>query len=702
MEDYYSEWRRRLAVHAALLLLFSILVGYVYHDVLQTDDAPHCTAANIPHEPNDPLTPYDPDRIRVCNPEKLRSELSCEFDSPCLPDTVLEHRWRSAHQQGLLHALLLLGVAVAAPYFRVGRFIFGFAGWLIIAGVWSAPIAAVIQALGTTHTTQPTMACLVTPGEEVFITHCMSNTIGAVAGISTSIALAILGLRSAWEAIRDGVAPSTWRNWARIVKARPRRIETPRIPKDGSDPPTKNLEDVVAKAVKDKTTVRAFGGRYSWSAIAPTDGVMVDMRRFNEVGAPTPFTSLDPHADAEATHTVRVMAGARIRKLTRKLMESNLMLQTSPVNPWIQVGGALANGCHGTGVGHKPLTDLVTSIEIIQVVEDLNGELQVVNNTYTRPLIPFNHINPSWIEWQALMVNLGCLGIMHAVTFECVPIYGVRIVDRAMNMHATIDNDNRLRDLIGYPPLTPDADHKRYAEFFWFPFNEEIFVRSWEPEISTSAHADFSRWFWIKQILVAKLLGPLIFAIMGLMPFLTPMLMKLFHMMFGSTDARVSAPNAMQYERFFMRVYDMGHAIGYDPDPSNSKGFETFKKAWWQVVEKLENARHQGAYPQNLVLHVRFGRESRGLLHPTKGNGDTAYMEVVTHVNAAGTTEYFEAIEEVWHRLGGKSHWGKITPRPDRLIENYYSTDVANFREVRDRMDPGEIFLNDYVRRVLE
>ena len=61
MEDYYSEWRRRLAVHAALLLLFSILVGYVYHNVLQTDDAPHCTAENIPHEPNDPLTPYDPD-----------------------------------------------------------------------------------------------------------------------------------------------------------------------------------------------------------------------------------------------------------------------------------------------------------------------------------------------------------------------------------------------------------------------------------------------------------------------------------------------------------------------------------------------------------------------------------------------------------------------------------------------------------------
>ena len=699
MEDFYSDWRRRLAVHAALLLVVSIFVGFEYHDVLQKDDAPHCTESTT----KDPRTPYDPDWIRICDPAKHRDELSCEFDSPCLPDTVLEHRWRSAHQQGLLHALLLLGVAVAAPYFRVGRFIFGLAGWLIIVGVWSAPIAAVIQALGTTHTSQPTMACLVTPGEEVFITHCLSNTIGAVAGISTSIALAILGLRSAWEAIRDGVAPTTWRNWARIVKARPRRIETPQIPEDETEPPTKHLEKAVAKAVYEKTTVRAFGGRYSWSAIAPTDGVMIDMRRFNEVESPKPITSPDPHLAAEATHTVRVMAGARVRKLTRALMDANLMLQTSPVNPWVQVGGALANGCHGTGIGHKPFTDLVTSIEIIQV-QKTSGPPTVVNKVYTRPLVSFHSGDPRWIEWQALMVNLGCLGIMHAVTFECVPIYGVHIVDRSMDMRATIDNDERLRDLIGYPalPMKLDADHKRFAEFFWFPFNNEIFVRSWEPDSSASSHADFSRWFWIKQILVAKLIGPLVFTIMGLMPFITPVMMKIFHMMFGSTDARVSAPNAMQYERFFMRVYDMGHAIPYDPDPSNPNGFETFRKAWWQVVEKLENSAHKGSYPQNLVLHVRFGRESQGLLHSTKGNSDTAYMEVVTHVNAAGVTEHFGEIEEVWHRLGGKPHWGKISPRPDRIIDNYASLDVTNFRGVRDRMDPCEIFLNDYVRRVLQ
>lgn len=699
MEAYYSEWRRRLAVHAALLLLFSIALGFQYRVVLEHDDPLHCAGIAQPNYPNELNTPYDINQKRICAPGKQKEDWACEFDDPCLPDTVIEHRWRSAHQQGLLHALLLLGVAIAAPYFRVGCFMFGFAGWLIIVGVWAAPLGATIQAWGTKLTKQATMYCAVTPESgELVITHCMANTIGAVAGISTTIAILILGLRGAWEVIRDGVAPTTWRNWARIVKARPRRIETPRIPEDTGS--TQEIEDIVDRAIWEKTTVRAFGGRYSWSAIAPTDGVMVDMREINRVFDPVPTVGPDAERAAQATHTVRVRAGARIRDLTDRLMDHGLMLQTSPVIPWIQVGGALANGCHGTGVGHAPLTDLVVSMEIVQT-EIYNGTFRAVNRTYDRPTTAFDDSDPAWNEWQALMVNLGCLGVMHTVTFECVPIYDVHIFDTSMDMRSTIDDPNTLRQIVHHPPVFPVEEHNRYAELFWFPFNDEIFVRSWQPEPPASPRRDFSLWFWLKQWLVAKIIGPIVFVVMGLLPFLTPFLMKIFHMAFGSTDAHVSAPNAMQYERFFMRVYDMGYAIGYDPDIGNPNGFDTFRRAWWQVVEKLENARHQGSYPQNLVLHVRFGRESRAFLHPNRGSEFTAYMEVVTHVNASRQQEHFEMIERIWHRLGGKPHWGKVTYQPDRNIDNYNPLDATRFRNQRDRMDPGEVFLNDYVRRVL-
>jgi hypothetical protein len=177
--------------------------------------------------------------------------------------------------------------------------------------------------------------------------------------------------------------------------------------------------------------------------------------------------------------------------------------------------------------------------------------------------------------------------------------------------------------------------------------------------------------------------------------------MRIFHMAFSNLDTRVRAPNAMQYERFFTRVYDMGYAIGYDPNPVNPNGFEHFRRAWWQVVEKLENAQHRAEYPQNLVLHVRFGRQSQAFLHPNRGSEYAAYLEIVTHVNTSRHQEHFEAVERVWHRLGGKSHWGKVTYQPDRIIANYAAADVTAFLDVRRAMDPGQVFLNDYVRRIL-
>jgi FAD/FMN-containing dehydrogenase len=667
LQEFYRDWRRRLAVHAALLLAFSIAIGFQYRKVLEYDDAPVCS---------------DTETKRICDPRASRGKVCdepCEpvCDDPCLPDTVLEHRWRSAHQQGLQHALLLLGFAVAVPFFRVGRTLLGLAGWLVIVGCWAAPLGQTIQALGTPQQDPMMMYCMVTR-DELAVTHCMGNTVGAIAGISTGIALLIVALRSLWEALRDAIAPNTWRNWARIVKARPRRIETP------AD--ANAVVDIVNAAIAQKTTVRAFGGRYSWSAIAPTDGIMVDSQRLRTLDQPQLANPLD-NVNGGASHTVRVGAGTTIRELTKHLMKRNLMLQSTTVNPWIQVGGALANGCHGTGTNYPPLVDAVTSIEIVQA-DFVAGQLQAVNRTYTRPLDPENGLNvQDWKNWKALMVNLGCLGVMHAVTFECVPIQYVHIVDTPLDMRNTIDTPTVLLQIAG----------NDYAEIFWFPFNEQLYVRTWNT-VASVGQGDFSLGFWLKQLLLAKVGAPLLYLILAFFPFLTPWVSRLAHMASSSLDEVVLAPNAMQYERFFMRVYDMGYAIGYHQLPG---GFADFQKAWWQVVEKIENARHQGRYPQNLVIHVRFGSESRAFLHPNRGSRLAAYFEIVTSVHAARHEEHFAAVERDWHRLGGKSHWGKLTLHPARLLENYAPVDVADFLEVREAMDPAEVFLNDYVREIL-
>ena len=75
--------------------------------------------------------------------------------------------------------------------------------------------------------------------------------------------------------------------------------------------------------------------------MAATHGVMIDM---SEMKDPVAF-------DVNSTpQTVTVEAGMTIRELTDYAALHGLTLETTTVIPWVQVGGALAMGAHGTGM----------------------------------------------------------------------------------------------------------------------------------------------------------------------------------------------------------------------------------------------------------------------------------------------------------------------------------------------------------------
>ena len=63
-------------------------------------------------------------------------------------------------------------------------------------------------------------------------------------------------------------------------------------------------------------------------------------------------------------------------------------------------------------------------------------------------------------------------------------------------------------------------------------------------------------------------------------------------------------------------------------------------------------------------------------------------------------TEYFEAVEQIMLSYGGRPHWGKMhTLDAAALRERYPRFD--DFVALRDRLDPGRMFQNPYLERVL-
>ena len=97
-------------------------------------------------------------------------------------------------------------------------------------------------------------------------------------------------------------------------------------------------------------------------------------------------------------------------------------------------------------------------------------------------------------------------------------------------------------------------------------------------------------------------------------------------------------------------------------------------------------------------VEVRFtGPDDVWLSH---GYGrDSAYI-AVHQFSGSPYEPYFRAFEAVCAPLGGRPHWGKLHYRDAESLRQAYPR-FDDFRAVRDQLDPGRIFTNAYLDRVL-
>ena len=78
---------------------------------------------------------------------------------------------------------------------------------------------------------------------------------------------------------------------------------------------------------------------------------------------------------------------------------------------------------------------------------------------------------------------------------------------------------------------------------------------------------------------------------------------------------------------------------------------------------------------------------------------DTLYLAV--HVNAQSDhRDYFNAVEALMRSHGGRPHWGKLHNRTAEDLADAYPR-WQDFQVMRDRLDPGRVFTNPYLDRVL-
>ena len=226
----------------------------------------------------------------------------------------------------------------------------------------------------------------------------------------------------------------TWRNFGRNQACVPAAWERPTTEDE--------LVDIVRRAAADGRTVKAVGAGHSYSAIACTDGHLVDLSGYGGVLAANPDTGL-----------VTVEAGITLRRLNDELHARGLALPVLGDIDYQTIAGATATGTHGPGIGHRTISDAVVGMRLV------TGDGTVVE-------VGPDATDPAAREtWDVGRVGLGALGLVSTVTLRTVPAFDLHAVEEPMPMARFLAEADEL------------VDANDHLGLFWFPGSDTALVK---------------------------------------------------------------------------------------------------------------------------------------------------------------------------------------------------------------------------------
>ncbi len=418
----------------------------------------------------------------------------------------------------------------------------------------------------------------------------------------------------------------TWTNWARQQRCAPERIETP-----GS-------EEELVSAVTGAPRVKVAGAGHSFTDIACTDGVMIDLTGMRRVLA-------------VEGNEVTVEAGITLHELGEELRSRGLAMENQgDVDPQT-LAGAIATATHGTGGGFGNLSSQVVGVRLV----DGRGELHELRDGD---------------ELRAARVSLGALGAIAAVTLRCVPAFSIH----------RVDEPRPLDDVL--PRLDELVDANDHWEAFVMPYTRRALTltseRTDRPPEPPGRVAAFTR----DVLLENAVLG--LFCRTGrAFPRLIPSLNRTLARLLSRTE-HLDASNRVYANTRLVRFTEMEYAI---PRERAAEALE-------RVLALIERRRLPVGFP----IELRVTAPDDALLS-TAFERPSAYIAVHQYVGMEFET-YFRSVEAIMDEYGGRPHWGKRHYQSAATLSSRYP-EWQRFQEVRERLDPERRFENDYLRRVL-
>jgi L-gulonolactone oxidase len=429
--------------------------------------------------------------------------------------------------------------------------------------------------------------------------------------------------------------PVIWSNWARQQRCAPEALEQPSSEAE--------VAAAIVRARERGVEVRAVGAGHSFTDIACTDGVMLDMSAMDRV------LDHDP-----ASRLVRVQAGISLNALGRALEQRGLALENQGDIDRQTLAGAAATATHGTGLR---FANLSAAIQAVRLVGAEGEPVEVSEASDPEALL-------------ACRVGLGALGVMTELTLRAVPLFTLRRVDDPRPLRDTLE---RLDELVS-------GSH--HFELWVFPYSDVALTRTCERIDRAPGPAD-ERSLWFQEVVLENALLEAVCRLGRAAPPLVARLNRTIPRL-ASRSTKVGRSWRVYASRRNVRFTEMEYALPR----------EHGREALERVLELVRRRR----LPVNFPVEFRFAAGDDAFLSTAHGR-DSCYI-AVHQFHGMEYETYFRAVERIMDDFDGRPHWGKRHYQTAATLAPRYPA-WERFQAVRGRLDPDGVFANDYTRRVL-
>ena len=436
--------------------------------------------------------------------------------------------------------------------------------------------------------------------------------------------------------VTDTLAPGTvWRNWGRSQTVTPAHSARPA-----------SVDEVIAvvAAARDRgLTVKAVGAGHSFTSIAATDGVQLDLSLLDGVYA----------VDG---NRVTLGAGTNLYQLPALLDPLGLALTNMGDIDRQTIAGATSTGTHGTGAAFGGLATQVVGLKLVTA----DATILTIDEQTNAELLP------------AARLGLGALGVLVELTIQCVPSFALRAVEIPEPLEAVLED---------FEARSTGVDH---FEFYWFPHTDTALTKSNTrlpvdtPPVRQSAIAS-----WVDDELLSNGVFAVTCGLGGMLPGMVPGINRIADKLVAQRDVTDLSHRIFVADRR-VRFRESEYAIPREHVPEALRAIrDLVATKGWKISFPIEV---RVAAPDENWLSTAYGRES-------------GYIAVHRYWRE-DPTEYFAGVEAIMRGFGGRPHWGKMHFQDAESLSAVYPR-FDDFRAVRDRLDPDRLFTNDYLRTVL-